>query len=191
MPKASDIKKNSAIEHNGKVCIVRGIERSVPQGRAGGSIYRMRMYDVVSGAKIDESFKDSDMINLADLIRRAANFSYVDGDEYVFMDNENYTPYHLHKDNIADELLFITEATEGIDVVLIDDAPVALELPANVELEITETDPSIKGASASARTKPATLSTGLVVQVPEHISSGELIKVSTEERKFMGRADSK
>jgi elongation factor P len=64
-------------------------------------------------------------------------------------------------------------------------------LPANVELEITETDPSIKGASASARTKPATLSTGLVVQVPEHISSGELIKVSTEERKFMGRADSK
>jgi elongation factor P len=107
------------------------------------------------------------------------------------MDNENYTPYHLHKESIADELLFITEATEGIDVVLIDDAPVALELPANVELEITETDPSIKGASASARTKPATLSTGLVVQVPEHISSGELIKVSTEERKFMGRADSK
>jgi elongation factor P len=149
------------------------------------------MYDVVSGAKIDESFKDSDMINLADLTRRAASFSYVDADEYVFMDNENYTPYHLHKESIADELLFITEATEGIDVVLIDDAPVALELPANVELEITETDPSIKGASASARTKPATLSTGLVVQVPEHISSGELIKVSTEERKFMGRADSK
>ena len=191
MPKASDIKKNSAIEYNGKVCIVRGIERSVPQGRAGGSLYRMRMYDVVSGAKIDETFKDSDIINMADLIRRAATFSYVDGEEHVFMDTEDYTPYHLHKDSIADQLLFITEATQGIDVVLIDDAPVAVELPMNVELEITETDPSIKGASASARTKPATLTTGLVVQVPEHISNGEVIKISTEDRKFMGRADAK
>lgn len=189
MPKASDIKKNQAIEHNGKVFIVRGIERSVPQGRAGGSLYRIRMYDVVTGGKTDETFKDSDMLNLADLIRRDATFSYVDGDEYVFMDAENYTPYHLNKDSIADEVLFITESTQGINIVLIDDTPVALELPKNVELEITETDPSIKGASASARTKPATLSTGLVVQVPEHISSGEVIKISTEERKFMGRAD--
>ncbi len=191
MPKASDIKKNQAVEHNDKVFIVRDIERSVPQGRAGGSLYRMRMYDVVTGGKVDETFKDSDMLNLADLIRRDAMFSYVDGDEHVFMDSENYTPYHLNKDTIADEILFITDATQGINVVLIDDAPVAIELPKNVELEITETDPSIKGASASARTKPATLSTGLVVQVPEHISSGEMIKVSTEERKFLGRADSK
>lgn len=191
MPKASDIKKNQAIEHNNSVFIVRDIERSVPQGRAGGSLYRMRMYDVVTGGKVDETFKDSDMLNLADLIRRDATFSYVDGDEHVFMDSENYTPYHLNKDAIADELLFITEATQGISVVLIDDSPVAIELPKNVELEITETDPSIKGASASARTKPATLSTGLIVQVPEHISSGEMIKVSTEERKFLGRADSK
>jgi len=93
MPKASDIKKNSAVEYNGKVYIVRGIERSVPQGRAGGSLYRMRMYDVVSGGKIDETFKDSDMLDLADLSRHAATFSYTDGDEHVFMDSENYTPY--------------------------------------------------------------------------------------------------
>lgn len=191
MPKASEIKKNQAVEYNNSVYIVRDIERSVPQGRAGGSLYRMRMYDVVTGSKVDETFKDSEILNFADLIRRAVMFSYVDGDEYVFMDSENYTPYHLNKDAIADEVLFITEATEGISAVLIDDAPVGVELPKNVELAIIDTSPSIKGASASARTKPATLSTGLIVQVPEHIANGDWIKVSTDEQKFLGRAEAK
>ncbi len=86
MPKASEIKRNAAIEINGEAYIVRDIERSVPQGRAGGSLYRMRMYNVATNAKIDETFKDSDMLTLADLSRRAATFSYADGDEYVFMD---------------------------------------------------------------------------------------------------------
>lgn len=189
MPKASDIKKNAAIEYNGKVMIVRGIERSVPQGRAGGSLYRMRMYDVVTGNKVDETFKDSDMLNFADLSRRPAMFSYIDGDEYVFMDNEDYTPYNLNKDSIADEALFINEETEGLLVIMVDGAPVAIDLPASVELEVTETDPSIKGGSATARTKPAILTTGLTIQVPEHISIGDRVKVNTEESKFMGRAD--
>jgi elongation factor P len=191
MPKASDIKKNAAIEHNGKVLIVRDITRSVPQGRAGGSLYRMRLYDVVTGGKVDETFKAEDMLNFADLSRRPSMFSYIDGDQYVFMDNEDYTPYNLDKEAIADEILFIDEETQGISVIIVDDAPVGVALPASVELLITETDPSIKGASASARTKPAVLSTGLIIQVPEHISTGDKVKVNTEERKFMGRADSK
>lgn len=174
---------------DGKTCIVRDIERSVPQGRAGGSIYRMRMYDVVTGAKYDETFKDSDTLDMADLIRRPAMFSYVDGDEYIFMDKEDYTPYHLNKESIENEALFINEDTDGIQVVIVSEVPVALDLPMSVELEVVETDPSIKGASATSRTKPATLSTGLVVQVPEYISTGEWIKVNTEERKFQSRAD--
>lgn len=191
MPKASDIKKNSAVEYNGKTYIVRDIERSVPQGRAGGSIYRMRMYEVVTGSKVDETFKDSDMLNLADLVRKPATFSYIDGDEYVFLDTSDYTPYNLNKDTIADEILFINEATEGVNVVVVNDLPVALDLPTSVELEVTETDPSIKGASATSRTKPALLSTGLTIQVPEHIGNGDKIKINVEERKFMGRAETK
>ena len=189
MPKASEIKKNNTVVFDGKTCIVRDIERSVPQGRAGGSIYRMRMYDVVTGAKYDETFKDSDTLDMADLIRRPAMFSYVDGDEYIFMDKEDYTPYHLNKESIENEALFINEDTDGIQVVIVSEVPVALDLPMSVELEVVETDPSIKGASATSRTKPATLSNGLVVQVPEYISTGEWIKVNTEERKFQSRAD--
>lgn len=188
MPKASDIKKNTAIEYNNSVYIIRDIERSVPQGRAGGSLYRMRMYDVVTGSKIDETFKDSDMLPLADLVRRNVMFSYLDGEELVFMDNEDYTPYNLNKESIADEVLFIDEKTQGIQVILIDGKPVAVELPSSVDLEVIETTPSIKGGSATARTKPAILSTGLTVQVPEHISIGDKIKVNTAESKFMGRA---
>ena len=188
MPKASDIKKNTAVEFNNGVYIIKDIERSVPQGRAGGSLYRMRMYDVVSGAKTDETFKDSDMLTLADLIRRNVMFSYLDGDELVFMDSEDYTPYNLNKDSIADEVLFIDENTQGLQVVIVDGAPVGVELPASVDLVIVETDPSIKGGSATARTKPAILSTGLTVQVPEHISTGDKIRVNTTEKKFMGRA---
>ncbi|ASP47339.1 elongation factor P-like protein EfpL [Cognaticolwellia beringensis] len=189
MPKASDIKKNAAIEYNGKVMIIRDIERSVPQGRAGGSLYRMRMYDVVTGGKVDETFKADDMLNFADLTRRPAMFSYIDGEEYVFMDNEDYTPYNLNESSVADEILFINEETQGLQVIIVDGVPVAIDLPSSVELVITETDPSIKGGSATARTKPAILSTGLTVQVPEHISIGDKIKINTEERKFMGRAD--
>lgn len=187
MPKASEIKKNAAVEYNGNVYFVRDIERSVPQGRAGGSIYRMRMYDVVTGAKLDESFKDSDMLTLADLVRRPSTLSYIDGNEYVFMDSEDYSSYNINKEAIADEILFINEEIQGLQVLLVNDAAVAIELPTTVELEITETDPSIKGQSATSRTKPATLSTGLVIQVPEHISTGDRIKVNVEERKFTGR----
>jgi len=188
MPKASDVKKNTAIEFNNSVYIIRDIERSVPQGRAGGSLYRMRMYDVVSGAKTDETFKDSDMLTLADLTRRQVMYSYADGDQLVFMDNEDYTPYNLNKESIADEMLYLDENTQGIQVIIVDEVPVSIDLPSSVELVITETDPSIKGGSATARTKPATLTTGLIIQVPEHISTGDKIKVNTAEQKFMGRA---
>jgi elongation factor P len=188
MPKASDIKKNAAVEYNGNVYMVRDIERSVPQGRSGGSIYRMRMYDIVTGNKIDEAFKDSDILNFADLVRRPITFSYADGDEYVFMDSEDYSSYSLNKESIEDELLFISDSIEGLLMVIVDDAPVGLQLPATVDLEITETDPSLKGGSATARTKPALLSSGLTVQVPEHISTGEKVKVNVEERKFVSRA---
>ncbi|EDP99789.1 elongation factor P-like protein EfpL [Shewanella benthica] len=191
MPKASDVKKNTAVEFNNNVYLIRDIERSVPQGRSGGSLYRMRMYDVSSGSKLDHTFKADDMISLADLSHHDVTFSYIDGDEYVFMDVEDYTPYHFNKDTIAEELLYITEDTQGLHVLTVDGSPVAIELPSHVDLVIVETDPSIKGASASARTKPATLSTGLTVQVPEYIANGEKIKINTVEQKFMSRSDSK
>jgi len=130
-------------------------------------------------------------LNLADLVRKPVMFSYIDGNEYVFMDSGDYTPYNLNKESIADEIFFFNEATDGIHVIVVNDVPVALALPAHVELEVVETDPSIKGGSATSRTKPAILSTGLTVQVPEYISTGDKIRVNVEERKYVSRADTK
>ena len=163
MPKASDIKKGSAIEHNGKVYFVKEITKLTP-------------------------FKTDEIITLADFSRRSATFSYVDGNEYVFMDSEDYTPYTFNKEAIEEELLFISEDTQGLQILIVDGVPVAIELPSAVDLEIVDTAPSIKGASASARTKPATMTTGLTVQVPEYIANGEKVKINTAEHKFMSRA---
>ena len=100
------------------------------------------------------------------------------------------TPYNINTSSIAEQVLFINEETKGLQAVLVEGSPVSIDLPSSVELVIEDTSPSIKGASASARTKPATLTTGLIVQVPEHISTGDKIKINTDEKKFMGRADS-
>jgi elongation factor P len=188
MPKASELKKGFAIESNGKTLLIKDIEITTPGGRGGAKIYKLRCTDLATGARADERFKSDDVVETVDMFKRNVSFSYVDGDEYIFMDNEDYTQFTFKQDEIADELLFVTEEIQGLQVVLINDSAVGLELPASVELVIEETDPSIKGASASARTKPARFSTGLSVQVPEYIATGDRIVINTAERKYMNRA---
>ncbi len=188
MPRASELKKGFAIESNGKTLLIKDIEVTTPGGRGGAKIYKMRCTDLTTGARVDERFKSDDVLETAEMNKRSVSFSYVDGDEYIFMDNEDYSQYTFKQDAIADELLFITEEIQGLQVVLINGSAVAIELPASVEMVIEETDPSIKGASASARSKPARFATGLTVQVPEYIATGDKIVINTAERKYMSRA---
>lgn len=161
---------------------------TTPGGRGGSKIYKLRCTDLTTGARVDERYKSDDFLDTVDMNKRNISFSYVDGDEYIFMDNEDYSQFVFKKDDIEDELLFITEEIQGMQIVLVDGKAVAIELPSSVEMVIEETDPSIKGASASARSKPARFATGLVVQVPEYIATGERVIVNTAERKFMSRA---
>ncbi|MGY3569500.1 elongation factor P-like protein YeiP [Vibrio paucivorans] len=188
MPKASELKKGFAIESNGKTLLIKDIEVTTPGGRGGAKIYKLRCTDLNTGARVDERYKSDDVLGTVEMNKRAASFSYVDGDEHIFMDNEDYSQFTFKQADIEDELQFITEEIKGLHLVLVDGTAVALELPAAVELVIEETDPSIKGASASARTKPARLSTGLTVQVPEYIATGDRVVVNTAERKYMNRA---
>ena len=104
------------------------------------------------------------------------------------MDTETYEQYTIAEDVIADDLPFLSEGLEGVKALTSDGVLLGLELPSTITLEIVECAPSMKGASAQARTKPATLSTGLIVQVPEYLAEGEVIKVNTETREFMSRA---
>ncbi|MFN5702873.1 MAG: elongation factor P-like protein YeiP, partial [Gammaproteobacteria bacterium] len=123
-----------------------------------------------------------------DLLRGEASFSYRDGDAFVFLDSEDFTPYQLDANIIGDMAGYITEGLEGVYVQLIDDAPVAIQMPPSVVLEVVDTPPELKGGTATKRPKPAKLSTGIEIQVPEYISNGEKILVSTLTGEFNGRA---
>ncbi len=188
MPKASEIKKGFAIESNGKTLLVKDIEVTTPGGRGGAKIYKMRCTDLTTGARVDERYKSDDVVETVDMNKRAVVYSYADGDEHIFMDNEDYSQYTFKHNEVEDDMLFINEDTQGIHIILVDGSAVGLELPSSVELVIEETDPSIKGASASARTKPARFASGLVVQVPEYIATGDRVVINTAERKYMSRA---
>ena len=187
--KAGDIKKGNVVEHNGTVYQVRDIERSSPQGRGGNVRFRFTMYSVPGGNKADASFDADDELKEVELLRRAASFSYKDGDAFVFMDDEDYTPYTLDADVVGDDAGYITDGLTGCYVQVIDELPVAVQLPQTVALEVVETPPELKGGTATKRPKPARLSTGIEIQVPEYIANGERILVNTTSGEFSGRAD--
>ncbi|MCW8878181.1 MAG: elongation factor P-like protein YeiP [Kangiellaceae bacterium] len=189
MPRASELKRGMAVEFSGKLLLVKQIDVHSPSARGAATLYKTRFSDITTGGKVEQTFKGDDMLTQVDLSRHAVMFSYIDGDDYIFMDNEDFSQYTFKQDSIEEELLFINESTQGLVVLAVDGKNVGLELPQSVEMEITETDPSIKGASASARTKPARFATGLTIQVPEYIATGEKVRINTAEKKFMGRAE--
>jgi elongation factor P len=187
--KAFDVKKGNVVEHGGTVYQVRDIERSSPQGRGGNVKFRFTLYSVPGGSKYDLSVGGDEELREVELSRRLASFSYKDGEAFVFLDAEDYTPYQLDADVVGEAAGYITDGLEGCYVLLIEDAPAAVQLPASVVLEVVETPPELKGGTATKRPKPARLNTGLEIMVPEYIANGERIEVSTVTGEFAGRAD--
>ena len=187
--KAHEIKKGNVVDHNGTVYQVRDIERSSPQGRGGNVKFRFTLYSVPGGIKYDLSVGGDDELKEVELSRRMATFSYKDGEAFVFLDDEDYTPYTFDADVIGDDAGYIAEGLAGSYVQIIDDQPVALQLPQHVTLEVVETPPELKGGSATKRPKPAKLNTGLEIMVPEYVVNGERVLVNTTTGEFGGRAD--
>ena len=186
--KAYDIKKGNVVEHNGTVYQVRDIERSSPQGRGGNVTFRFTMYSVPGGNKLDLSLRRRRRsASEVELSRRQATYSYKDGEAFVFLDDEDYTPYTLDADVVGDAAGYIVDDLDGCYVQLIDDAPVALQLPQSVAMEVIETPPELKGGTATKRPKPAKLTTGIEIMVPEYIGNGEKVLVNTTTGEFAGR----
>ncbi len=188
MPKASELKRGNVVEIKGDPYVVKKIESRSPSSRGAQTIYKLRFRNAKTGQKLDESCKADDMFTSVDLIKRQVQYLYQDGDMFTFMDIEDYSQYTLGKNELEDCLDYLTDGMEGIYALIVDDRVLGIELPQVVELKITETSPAIKGASATSRTKPATLVTGLEVQVPEYIETGEVLKINTDNGKFMSRA---
>jgi len=187
--KATEIKRGTVLEHLGKYWSVRDVERSAPTGRGGNTTFRFWLYQVGTEIKLDLSLRADDDMTEVELLRRDANFSYMDGDNYVFMDAEDYTQYVLSPAMVGDLPLYSVDGSlPDTQLMLIDGEPVGLKLPAVVELEVVDTAPYVKGASATGRSKPAKLSTGHEVSVPEYVENGVRVRVNTESGEYTGRA---
>ena len=187
MPKVSELKQGMAVEVNSIPYTVKKIEIRNPTSRGASTLYKIRFAHLKTKQKLDETFKGDDFLKEADCARVAAQFSYQDGNSYHFMNLETYDQYSFDTQDLDGLIEYLVEGLEGIIILLIDDAPVAIELPASVSMKIIQTPPAMKGASATNRTKPAQLTTGLEVQVPEYIETGEAIKINTGTGKYMSR----
>ena len=186
--KTNELKKGMVILIDGQNIFIKHVQVQAPSSRSGNTLYKVRGQNIVSKLKFEKTYKGDENVEVVEFARRPVQFLYRDQDGCTFMDMETYEQHLLSEEAVADELPYIADGLEGIHALIADDKILGIELPTTVVLAITDCAPGIKGASASARNKPATLSTGLVVQVPEYLEPGEIIKVNTETGDYISRA---
>lgn len=188
MIKACDLKRGGIVKLDGTPHIVEDLQIQTPSARGGATLYKIRFRNVRTRQKTDLSLKGDDPLQDADLERREVQYLFVDAAGYTFMDLGDYSQFTLDPAQVEMEKPFLTDGLEGIQALMSEGRVIGIQLPAVVELEITETDPAIRGATASARNKPARLSTGHMIKVPEYMQNGEIVRVDTRTGEFLSRA---
>jgi elongation factor P len=184
---ANDLRPGMVIKHNGELFSIHKAEHRTPGNLR--AFVQARMRNLRTGALIDHRFRSEDTVEKANLDEVEMQYLYSDGDSFFFMNTQNYEQIGLHKSVIEDRAAYLVPDVV-IKVQLFEGRPVDIELPATVDLKVVETEPGIKGASATNVTKAAKLETGLTVQVPPFIGEGEVIRVDTAEGKYLERATS-
>jgi elongation factor P len=153
----------------------------------GGAFVRTKLKNFRTGAVIDRTFRADEKVERAVIDKREMQFLYREGDDYVFMDNETYDQLHVAKASIGDAPNYLKEGDTAV-LPIYDGEVVGIDLPAAVELTVAETEPGMQGDRVSGARKPATLETGLVVQVPLFVNTGERVKVDTRSGEYLSRA---
>ena len=181
-----DLKKGLAIELDGEPYVIVEYERSKMQKRAPTT--RIRFREIKTGHMVDRTFTGYAVkLTEAQVLRRKAQYIYEDEGIYYFMDSENFEQFPLSREQLTDSIPYLVEQTTA-DLVIYLEVPIALELPITVDLRVTQTDPGHRGDTAQGATKPATLETGLVLNVPLFIQNGEVVKVDTRTGEYLSRA---
>ncbi|HDZ55989.1 MAG TPA: elongation factor P-like protein YeiP [Pseudomonas xinjiangensis] len=188
MPRAAELKKGQIVQINGQPYIVSTIDVKNPSSRSGTTLYKVRFNHVQTKQKLDQSLTGDDVLASIDFQKRAVQFLYQDADGYTFMDNEDFSQYTLGDEQLEEQIPYLSEGIQGLFGLIVEGNLVGVELPAVVEMPIEETPPAIKGSSASARTKTARFASGLEIQIPEYLETGEVVRIHTDTGKFMSRA---
>jgi elongation factor P len=182
---ANDLRPGMVINHNGELYSIYKAEHRTPGNLR--AFVQAKMRQLRSGAMVDHRFRSTDNVERAVIDETDMQYLYSDGDSYCFMNTATYDQVHLHKDVVGDRAKYLVP-----DVVLkveyYEGRPIDIALPATVDLKVVETEPGIKGGSATNVQKPATTETGLVVNVPPFIDAGEVIRVDTSEGTYLERA---
>ena len=182
---ATQIRAGMIIIHKGQLCRVTEM-RHVTPGKGAGMV-QAKMKDIRTGTNVEFRFRPGEKIEKAHLERRELEYLYDDGQHQIFMDSETYEQFPLDPGILGDGKKFLIENMKII-VEFHEGSPVGAELPQTVDLRVEDTPPAIKGATASAQLKPATLENGLKVQVPSFVGPGDVIRVDTSTGDYMERA---
>jgi len=187
MASTADFRNGMVIDIDGELWAISYFQHVKP-GK-GGAFVRTKLKNVLSGAVVEKTYRAGEKVNEVRLERRPVNYSYADGDLYYFMDANTYDMIPIAGDLLgADQLKFLKENMECQGLVH-DDTVISVELPQFVELEVTQTDPGHKGDTAQGATKPATLETGAVINVPLFVGEGDVIKIDRREEKYLSRVN--
>ena len=184
MISSNDFRTGVTVELDGSVW--RVVEFLHVKPGKGSAFVRTKLKNVQTGSTVEKTFRAGETVPQANLEKRTMQHTYKDGDEFVFMDMQTYEETRLNAENLADKTNFLKEEME-VNVIFWDDKVLEIELPTSVVLEITDTDPGVKGDTATGGTKPAIVETGAQVMVPLFISIGEKIKVDTRDGSYLGR----
>ena len=185
MASLNDLRNGLVIRLNDKLYTITNCEHVKP-GK-GGAFARTKIKRVTDGAVLDRTFRSNETVEEVRLENREMQYMYSDGVNYIFMDNETYEEVSLSADLIGEASLYLKES-ENVTVKVEGDIPIIMELPIFVTLKIIETDPGVRGDTVSGGTKPATLETGAVVQVPLFVENQTVIKVDTRDGSYIERA---
>jgi elongation factor P len=182
---ATRLRKGMLIKVGENLLRVLELQHVTPGNLRG--FVRVKLRNIRSGALADQKLRSEDEIERATLDQKSMQYLYRDGDAYHFMDTETYEQIALTEEVLGDAMNYMV-AESVIEMEFYGSEPVGLELPPTVDLKVVETTPAIKGATASAQLKPATLETGLVVQVPPFVNEGDKVRINTETGEYQSRA---
>ena len=181
---ASDLKKGLKVEIEGQPYIITDFSFMKP-GK-GQAIYNCKMKNMLTGTTLQKSYRSNDKVNKPNLQDRPMTYSYQDGEDYIFMD-ENYEQVIIKEDVMGENHYFLIEDIE-VDVLFYNDVPVDITLPNFIIKDVTETEPGVRGDTATNVLKPAKIDTGYEVQVPIFVNEGDAIKIDTRTGEYVERA---
>ena len=185
MPTTNDLKNGMTLSIDGQLWNVMEFQHVKP-GK-GGAFVRTRLKNVLSGKVVDRTFNAGVRVDVANVDRREMQYLYREGEDFVFMDTRDYDQPRIPAAVVGDAANYLLEEQTAV-VAFNDGVPLYVEMPASVELTVTQTDPGVQGDRSTGGTKPATLETGAQINVPLFISSGEKVKVDTRSGEYLGRA---